>query len=488
MGGLLSRYSLVAKGFVAACLLFSISGQKLEAQFTPNQQMLASYLGQNVSRVEVAGQPRFTYDKLQNAISVKPGQPLSQADVDASVNSLKHIAGISEVTLDLQPEANGVGVVFVVQPAVYVGMYQFPGATGKYSYSRLLHLANYATQAPYSNADVRRAEDSLVRFFQQDGYFEAEVHAETAIDSAHGLVNVLFSTALGRRAKVGEIRLEGATPQETAYLHKKLRSFMARLRVSALKPGMTFARYRLQNATPYMQDELTNQNYLAGTVQLVSAEYDRATNRADVTFHVETGPVVMVRATGAHIWGHTLKNLVPMYAANAADTDLINEGGRNIQLYFQNKGYFDVQVITNISNTPDGKLITYEIKKDQRHKVEEVAFKGNKHFSDKELKGHVPVQEAHFFSRGKYSDTLLRTSVKNLESTYRSAGYADAKVVPQVKRAGGNIAVTFDVTEGPLDVVEDLRIEGNKTLPDSEVAQKRASAWSGKAILTNAGE
>ena len=67
-------------------------------------------------------------------------------------------------------------------------------------------MSSYPTQSPYSNADVRHAEDALTHFFQQDGYFEAEVHAETVIDSAHNLVNVVFNTSLGRRAKIGQIQ------------------------------------------------------------------------------------------------------------------------------------------------------------------------------------------------------------------------------------------------------------------------------------------
>ncbi len=82
-------------------------------------------------------------------------------------------------------------------------MYQFPGALKEYNYSRLLQVAAYPTQAPYSNADVQRAEDALTHFFQQDGYFESEVHAEDVIDHAHNLVNVVFNTSLGRRAKIG---------------------------------------------------------------------------------------------------------------------------------------------------------------------------------------------------------------------------------------------------------------------------------------------
>ena len=156
-----------------------------------------------------------------------------------------------------------------------------------------------------------------------------------------------------------------------------------------------------------------------------------------------TGPVVKVETTGAHLSKGKLRNLVPVYAANSADTDLVNEGGRSIQLYFQNKGYFDVQVATNIEDTSAGKLITYDITKNQKHKVKEIAFAGNKHYSDKELQAHVPVEEAHFFSHGKYTDKLVRTGMKNLENLYQAAGYSDVKVVPDVKRQGGNIEVTL---------------------------------------------
>ncbi len=484
MGGAL-RKSLFSFRHLTLVLLLVFTVPQVWAQVLNDQQLLGSYMGQNVASVEVAGRPDETYAKLKDVIAVKPGQPLEKAELDASVAALEKQPNISNVSLTVQPEANGVQVVFVLEPAVYVGMYQFPGATSRYDYSRLLQVSSYPTQAPYSNADVRQAEDALTHFFQQDGYFESEVHAEAAIDSAHSLVNVLFNTSLGRRAKIGEIRLQGASPKETAYLDGKLHSIMARLRASALKPGMTFSRYRLRNATQYMESALTKQNYATGTVKLVSAEYDPATNRADVTFNIDTGPVVKVETTGAKVSQRKLRDLVPVYAANSADTDLVNEGGRSIQLYFQDKGYFDVQVATNIQNASSGKLITYDITKGEKHKVKEVSFAGNKHYSDKELQSQVPVEEAHFFSHGKYSDKLVRTGMKNLENVYQSAGYSDVKVVPDIKRQGGNIEVTYNITEGQRDLVHDLRIEGNQTLTEAQFAPDGLRLGPGKPYSTS---
>jgi len=451
-----------------------------KAQVLSDQQLLSSYLGQNVAAVEVAGRPDATYNDLRTRIAVRTGQPLRQEDINATIAALKQQAGVTNVTLDVEPQPNGVEVTFVLEPSVYLGMYEFPGALGRYNYSRLLQVADYPNQAPYSNADVHAAEDALTKFFQRDGYFESEVHAQAAIDATHSLVNVLFNTNLGRRAKIGSVTLEGTSPEETAYLNKKLRSIMARLKASALKPGMTFSHYRLQNATRYMDTALVKQNYAAATVKLVSADYDPSTNRADVTFHVTTGPVVKVETAGAHLSQGKIRNLVPIYAANSIDTDLINEGGRSIQLYFQNKGYFDVQVATKINDTNNGKLITYDITKGQKHKVGAVSFVGNQHYSDKELQAQVPIQKAHFFSHGKYTDKLVRTGMKNLEGLYEAAGYSDVKVVPVVKREGGNIAVSYAITEGQRDVVHDLRIEENATLSEAQFAPDGMALGPGK--------
>ena len=469
-GTLLRSLPFMQSAVLCLYLYLGLCAASLAGQVLNDQQLLESYTGQNVASVEVAGQPDQTYDKLNDISSVKPGQRLSRANIGASIAKLEQQPNISSVSLTVEPQADGVGVTFVLEPSIYVGMYEFPGATGRYDYSRLLQVASYPTQAPYSNAEVRQAEDALTRFFQHDGYFESEVHAEVAIDHAHNLVNVLFNTSLGRRAKIGEIHLEGASPEETAYLSGKLRAFKARLKASALKPGMTFSRYRLGNATRYIEGALTKQNYVTGSVKLVSADYDPNTNRADVTFHIETGPVVKVETTGAKLSKGKVRSLVPIYEANSADTDLVNEGGRSIQLYFQNKGFFETQVATHIDNTADGKLITYQITKGAKHRVKEVTFAGNKQYSDKELQAHVPVEKAHFFSHGKYTDKLVRTGMKNLENLYVAAGYSDVKVIPDVKREGGNIEITYNIAEGQRDTVHDLIIEGNQTLTETQFA------------------
>jgi outer membrane protein assembly factor BamA len=151
----------------AASTVFVLMLALATAQQPPSDQTLSLYIGQTVSSVEVAGQPDVTFDSVRNLIMVKQGQPLTQNDVDATIKALQERGGFQNAHLDIEPAADGVQVKFILQPAVYVAMYEFPGAIKEFSYSRLLQVANYQSQAPYSLTDVQQADAALVQFFRE---------------------------------------------------------------------------------------------------------------------------------------------------------------------------------------------------------------------------------------------------------------------------------------------------------------------------------
>ena len=122
----------------------------------------------------------------------------------------------------------------------------------------------------------------------------------------------------------------------------------------------------------------------------------------------------------------------------------------------------------------------YQIVKGPKHKVASVSIDGNKELGDPQLLSHVSVHKARLFSRGAFSERLLRTSVKNLESTYRSEGFSDVKVTPKVEGRGGNIDVTFLVDEGPRDTVRELKVVGNDTMPLAQLVPKGLKLQAGQ--------
>jgi outer membrane protein insertion porin family len=467
-----------AKLLVAAlCLIAIVQSRALNAQKlddlprTPAsaEQMFTSYEGQNISAIQVAGQPTLSDTQFSSLFAQRAGDPFSKDKINQTADSIKATGKFKDVRIQVDPEANGVRVLFVLEPAVYFGAFEFPGAE-RFPYSRLIQVANYPAQTPYSAGEVEQDRNSLLNFYRQEGYFEAEVSSSLKVDAAHEVTNVEFPAKLGRHAKFGGVEIAGLPNDVQHRLQQKLKSLLARARESAIRPGKTYHYSTVTRATQYLQTELQKNGLLGAQVTLAGAEYHAETNRADIHFNVKPGPKIGVNISGVHVFSWTRRSLLPMYQGVPADAETVQEGRQALASYFQAKGFFDVKVDANFNATPHWDTIEYHIVRAKKHRVDEVTVNGNRDIKSEELTPHIAIEKKHLFSSGKFSDELLRSSVKNLKAVYASEGFSEAQVVPTVKNSGGNIDVSFAVTEGPRDMVTSLKVEGADTFPPTQFA------------------
>ena len=433
------------------------------------QNILYSYDGQNVTAVEIAGRPELDSSKLAPLLAQRAGEPFSREKVAQSVEALKAAGKFEEVQVQIEPEGSGIRLLLIVEPAVWFGMFEFPGAE-RFAYSKLVQIANYPPQRPYNAGDVQRDTESLVRFFQQEGYFEVEIRPQVKLDTLHNVANVRFVTTLNRRAKFGTISIANVSPEAAANISASLQGFVARARGAAIRPGKKYRHSTLTNATAYLQKRLEKQGKLAAQVKLTGAAYVAETNRADIHFDVNAGPTIKVDVTGAHLHSWTRKSLLPVYQGVGVDPELVQEGRQALVFYFEDKGFFDVTVDSRFDKKPDLDTISYVISKGKKHKVTGVAVSGNHEIKEPDLQALITVKKSHLFSPGDFSDQLVRQSTKNLTALYESEGFSTAKVTSSVNHKQGDLTVTFHVVEGPRDIVSALKIEGADTFPEAQYA------------------
>ncbi len=446
----------------------------------PNtQQILSSYEGQNVTSIEIAGQPDLDPTQYLPLFQQHAGEPFSRDKVDASIAAMKATGKFPEVQLQVDPEANGVRILLIAEPAIWFGIFEFPGAE-RFPYSKLVQVANYPPQAPYNANDVQQNSDALLHYFQQEGYFEAEVRPQVELDKVHNVANVRFMVSLNRRAKFGTVTIANTDPAVAAKLTASLRGFMARARGAGIRPGKTYHHSTLNNATKYLQSKLEKQGKLGAQVKLAGAAYTAETNRADIQFDVHTGPTIHVEVKGAHLWSWTKKSLLPVYQGVGVDPELVQEGRESLVSYFQKKGFFDVSVDSQFHRADSFDTIVYTITKAKKHKVTGVSVSGNSQLKEEELTPLVTVKKSHIFSPGNYSQQLVRASTKNLTALYESEGFSSVQVTPSVSHSDGNVSVAFHVVEGPRDIVSSLKIEGADTFPESQFAPGGLKLAAGK--------
>src|SRR6185503_7455300 len=260
--------------------------------------------------------------------------------------------------------------------------------------------------------------------------------------------------------------IQGTTPDETEHLKGTIKSLKARMKSSAIREGKDYSMKTLQNATQYLESHLQKENYLGAQVKLIGANYNPQTNRADISFDIQPGPIVHAKVEGGRLGFGEKHKLLPVYQQNGLTPELLQEGRQNLLKKFREKGFFDVKVDTETTVRPDGVTILYKITKGDRKKIDDVAFTGNDHFDQEELEQHVDVKKSRFLFNGSYNEV----SIKVLQAFYQSKGYNQVKVTPQFNAKNKDVIVTFVVNEGPLDTVEAFRVEGNNSVPLKQLA------------------
>jgi outer membrane protein insertion porin family len=433
------------------------------------------YEGQSVVAVDLVANPHRDVEPLRPLLAQREGQPYSQANVEASIAALEQKGGFPKVTVNILPEPSGLRLNFLLEPASYLGIVDFPGVTKLFSYTRLLQVVNLPDEDPYDRARIPVAETALHNFLQKNGYFQAKIQSKSEIDDVHQLVNVSFSVELGKQARIGTVDVQGPESSESSRLLRAVRSIRARFSGGLLKSGKPYAPERISAATTLIKRMLSQQRHLASNVQENPPQYHAETNRVDVSFKIEVGPVVTVRTTGARlsmfpfVSGRQLKKLIPIYSEGTIDRDLVNEGQQNLVEYFQKKGYFDVNVKINFQRQPNQILLVYEIDRGKKHKVDHISFHGNRQISEDDLVAQVVVKRSHIWSRGAISQKLLKQSVTNLQALYRDRGYESVKVTPQVRDHEPKIDVAFLIEEGPQTLVDNVQVTGNGNVPYNQL-------------------
>jgi outer membrane protein insertion porin family len=437
------------------------------------------YDGQTVSAIDLIGNPHRDLEPFRAFVGQKAGEPYSQAKVEASIGALQQTGRFAKVTANIVPDLSGLRIDFLLEPAYYIGVIEFPGAAQKFAYIRLLQVANLSDEDPYDPARVTVAVQALQAFFKRNGYFEPTTQSSIQIDDTHQLVNATFRVTLGNRARIGRVAIQGTNAEEMARLQHAMRTIRTRFTGGLLKAGETYTAERIKNALAEMKRSLTQQHRLASSVEENPPQYHAQDNLVDVSFNLKLGPIVTVRTSGAKLtwvpWlaGRDMKRLIPIYSERTLDSELVQEGQQNLIDYFQKKGFFDVSVKIDMTHQPDRILLDYEVVRGRKYKVARILFVGNKNIPGSALISKISVKKAHFWNHGSVTNKLLRQSVATLQAIYRDKGYEDAKVNSRITKHDSKIDIGFDIDEGPQTMVASVNVTGNDHVPREQLTSPK---------------
>ena len=126
-------------------------------------------------------------------------------------------------------------------------------------------------------------------------------------------------------------------------------------------------------------------------------------------------------------------------------------------------GFFD-DVVPKVTDGPDGKIITFNLK--EKPTIIKITFEGNKYKKEDKLMEELGIKKYAVLNRNE-----IRQSINRLLEFYRNDGYYNVEIKGQVKTLAdeNEVILTYAIKEGEKVYIEKIRFKGNKIFDNDDL-------------------
>lgn len=428
------------------------------------------------------------------------GDRYSTARIRDSIDALHQTGKVVSVAVEASDGANGgVDLKYVIKRknqaqrvSIVVGRFEGEPVTEQELMFKL-NLLDPGT--PISEQTLQSNANQILEYLRDRGYFNAEVtYTQQPLGSSND-VAVTFRVTPNVQAKVESFNLNIAGVDKAKLLP-----------VIKLKPGEPYSRKLLTADIENIRAALRDLDYLAPELEDPQVVFDSEKNAMNITVTGKVGPAVEVTVKtdkGGKLGESTQRKLLPIKRDGTLDYAAIVEGDRRLENYYQENGYFFVDVTPLCSVEPpfaEGEAsavtnnteflcsalggaeltnrkvqVVYNVDLNRKFRLVDIRLTGTTQFTIDEIKTVLRSQEANIlgvipifgYGRGLTSQRILDEDAATIRSLLRELGYRDAtvRVNQGVSPNADDLIITFVVEEGPPTVVNNVGIAGNKEIP-----------------------
>jgi len=424
---------------------------------------MISVEGRTVVSMEFQGVSLTHLTPVPSQLAEQAGAALSADKVRASLRRLYATGQFDSLSASVREQGDGVALIFAGRPRTFIGMVTVDGAKGANINSMLLRTSRLNPGERFTPSSLTQAEAQMRRVLAENGFRQPTFQHVLTPHPDDQLVDIAYTVASGVQARTGKVAIEG----ESGLSDDAVRHY------AHLEPGKKVGRDTASKALGGLENYYRKEQRLEAEVKLAQPQYDAGTHHLDWQVTANRGPVVKVQVEGVNLSEDRIRKLVPVYEEGAVDEDLLNEGNRNLQNYFQRLGYFDAKV-SHKQAVPSGEevQIVYEVKLGARHRVRQVSITGAHYFDQPTLRDLLSVRAGDAFERqGVYNQSLVAADVAALQAIYQNNGFWKVQVTPEIVDADDQgqsplrvkvvgLTVVYHIAEGQQQRVHSVQLVG----------------------------
>src|SRR5712664_1083446 len=463
----------------AAALLMGVAPVHARAQPETPAGPVSTATSQNpantaedVVAVRIVTEDGRLLSEAPRGLPVSLGKPLDREQVAESIRTLYRTGDYADLRAMSTPVDGGVRVDFVVREQLFFNQVIIHGLVSPPTEASAIAAVQLALGEPFQADTVNEGLERLRELLREEGFYEAQVSAQTVPHPENHQMDVVINIEPGVRARIKEIQLKNGTEYRDAEILSR----------SKLRAGRGLTAAHVQRGTSRVRKFLVKTGHLNARAVVRRGTYDAKSNAIPLELEITEGPRVRIAVTGAKFSGGELKKLVPVYQEGAVDAYLLEEGKRNIRERLERDGYFDAEVeyatSTNEVTLKNGhqgteEVITYRVERGDRHNLLGIEITGNHYFDTELLRSRLTIYRKAFAQRARFGRRLLESDRDSMRNLYLANGFleatVDAQALDNYKGKEGDLLIRFAVQEGKQTRVASLNIEGIQAFKEDEL-------------------
>jgi len=224
-------------------------------------------------------------------------------------------------------------------------------------------------------------------------------------------------------------------------------------------------------------DEDIKRLYKTGYFKDIQMEVEEDPKGYRLIVAVDEKPVVrQIKLDGfATFKEEVLRKELKVLEGQILDEHVVKEGVEAIRKKYRSKGFRFVEVESEVDVNEKTKEATLfiHILEGEKYKIKDIRFEGVKAFKLKKIRKLMKTKKDTLITSGVFNEENFQKDLERIQLFYQQEGYLDVKVSPdfQYDQAKRKIIITLQIDEGTHYVTGEIKIEGAKIFPESEIWQ-----------------
>jgi outer membrane protein insertion porin family len=415
------------------------------------------------------GQQESYADLAKRIIMIRPGDRLTDAAIQASIDALKYSNRFAAIHVDSSAAPDGETLIYTLAPYRHIRNIRIRGAYPLFERDILNQMTIYPGD-PYTEKDLSTQAEAIVKRYQREGYIDPQVSITSQPDPGGESVVIFVKIDKGPHYTLGNLAFEGNRGFSSSALRWRMRVWRA-----ALVPGIgRFSEFRLKKDMASLLTYYRRKGFADANLSY-HIEDPGQSHQVNVTVHVQEGPRYSVDFEGnQHFWNLTLKKDVVINTDGNRNDIGVRRSLRNMQNRYRSTGYLDAQIEAETTDTPgnptDIRQLKFVIQEGPQTIVNAVTIGGNQTLPEEKIRKQLLTRPPSTFHNGALVPETLETDTYAVTTLYLKQGFqdrtVDSKVTFNEDKNGAD--VSLNIKEGPRTTVGSIVITGLTVLPEAK--------------------